>query len=94
MGSLKDQALNNTNEDIKTHELTTAEINYLKLLNLTLQYHTMGQRIMSGFLYYVATARLGYPDGVNLQFETDLNQEKPELTIELLPDHIKDLQTT
>lgn len=85
---MKDQALNSTSEDIKTHQLAAAEINYLKLLNLTLQYHTMGQRIMSGFLYYVATTRLGYPDGVNLQFEIDLQQKEPELTIKLLPQDV------
>ena len=53
MGTLKSQALKKDNEDIQTHSLTDQEITYLRLLNLTLQYHTYGQKIMSGFLYYI-----------------------------------------
>lgn len=87
MGSLKDKALEN-NEDVQNHVLTPAEINYLKLLRLTLQYHTMSSRIMSGFLYYVSTTRLGYTDGVNLQFELDLEKDDNLLTIKLLPEDV------
>lgn len=92
MGNLKDEILANQNtEDIQQHQLTDSEMSYLKLLNLTLQYHTMAQRIISGFLYYVAVNRLGYKDGVNLQLEMDLNKDNV-LTIKLLPDNIAELQ--
>jgi len=85
MSSIKDKALANDNEDAVKHVLTEAEVNYLKLLNLTLQYHTMGQRIMSGFLFYVATTRLGYAEDSNLQFELDLESEDKVLTVTLMP---------
>jgi len=85
MGSLKDKALETASEDAVKHVLTDAEISYLKLLNLTLQYHTMGQRIMSGFLFYVATTRLGYPEDANLQFELDLQKDDKVLTVTLMP---------
>lgn len=85
MGNLKKQALENNTEDIKTHTLTEQEMTYLRLLNLTLQYHTHGAKIMSGFLYYVSTNRLGYPNGTDLQFEIDLDKEDKMLTVKLLP---------
>jgi hypothetical protein len=90
MGNLKDQALNKESEDIKTHELTEQEITYLRLLNLTLQYHTHGAKIMSGFLYYVSTNRLGYPNGTDLQFEIDLDKDDKLLTVKLLPTEVVD----
>jgi hypothetical protein len=83
--SLKDEALGTENEDISTFELTEGELNYLRLLNLGLQFHTLGQKIMSGFMYYVATTRLGYKPGSNLQFEIDLNKDDGILTVKLLP---------
>lgn len=86
MGNLKDEQLKTDTEDIQTHELTEAEMNYLRLLNLALQFHTMAQKIMSGYLYYVSTTRLGYKDGVNLQFEIDLQKDGRQLTIKLLPE--------
>lgn len=85
MGQLKNQALENKSEDVKSHELTDQEIQYLRLLNLTLQYHTHGAKIMSGFLYYVSTNRLGYPNGTDMQFEIDLEKEDKMLTVKLLP---------
>lgn len=86
MGKLKSEALETNTEDIQQHKLTDSEVNYLRLLNMTLQYHTMGQKILSGFLYYVCTNRLGYKDGVNLQFEFDFGKEDNTLTVKLLPD--------
>lgn len=83
MGNLKDEATKSQN--IQQHELAAPEVNYLRLLNIALQYHTMGQRIMSGFLYYVATNRLGYKDGENLKFEFDFQKEDGILTVETLP---------
>lgn len=85
MGTLKDQALET--EDVKTHDLTEPEMNYVKLLNLALQFHTMGQRIISGYLYYVSTTRLGYKEGTNLQFELDINAGDNKLTVKLLPEN-------
>lgn len=87
MGTLKDEMLQNGSEDIRQHHLTDGEMAYLKLLTLTLQYHTMAQRIMSGFLYYVAVNRLGYNDSPTtaLQFEIDPTKDNV-LTIKVLPD--------
>lgn len=86
MGKLKDESLQTNTEDIQQHKLTEAEVNYLRLLNLSLTYHTMGQKILSGFLYYVCTNRLGYKDGVNLQFEFDFGKDDNILTVKLLPE--------
>lgn len=85
MGKLKDEATKTETEDIATHKLTDGEMNYLRLLNIALQYHTMGQKIMSGYLYYVCTQRLGYKDGTNLQFELDFDKTDNILTVKLLP---------
>lgn len=85
MGSLKDQASEVAAEDIRQHKLEDSEVSYLRLLNLALQYHTMGQKMMSGFLYYVASHRLGYKQGVNLQFEFDFNSDSNILMVRLLP---------
>lgn len=92
MGNLKDETLNNTNEDIQQHKLTDGEMNYLRLLNLALQYHTLGQRIMSGFLYYICTQRLGYKDGVNLQFKLDFDKQDNMVTVTLLPENPAEAQ--
>lgn len=94
MGQLKDEALKNNNEDIQQHQLTPAESNYLRLLNLSLQYHTLGQKIMSGFLYYICTQRLGYQEGVNLQFEFDFDAPDNKLTVRLLPANLSELPAT
>lgn len=88
MGNLKDEAINTGNEDIQQHKLTDAEMNYLRLLNIALQFHTMGQKILSGFLYYVCTQRLDYKPGVNLQFELDFDKQDNMLTVKLLPQNI------
>lgn len=85
MGKLRDEALQKETEDVKSFELSDQEIQYLRLLNLTLQYHTHGAKIMSGFLYYVSINRLGYPHGTDLQFEIDLEKEDKMLTVKLLP---------
>src|SRR5438270_7555764 len=87
MGKLKDEATTNATEDVQEHKLTDAEMNYLRLLNIALQYHTMGQKIMSGYLYYVCTQRLGYKDGTNLQFELDFDKNDNMLTVKLLPEN-------
>lgn len=86
MGNLKEEALKTGNEDIQQHKLTDQEMNYVRLLNIALQYHTLGQQILSNFLYYVCVNRLGYKDPVNLQFELDFNKNDNILTVKLLPE--------
>lgn len=86
MGNLKDQALNQSSEDTQSFILNADEVGYLRLLNVALQYHTLSQKIMTGFLYYVATHRLGYKDGVNLQFKFDFADDSNSLEITLLPE--------
>lgn len=85
MGNLKNEALQN--EDVTVHELNDSEMNYLKLLNMALQFHTLGQKILSGYIYYVAVTRLGYKEGSNLQFEIDLNSDDNKVTVKLLPEN-------
>ena len=85
MGNLKKQALDKVSEDIQTHELTEREFNYTRLLNVALQYHTMGKDIISGFLFYVCTSRLGYIEGANLQFELDLDGKDRLLVVKMMP---------
>lgn len=94
MGKLKDEATKTNTEDIQQHKLTDGEMNYLRLLNLALQFHTMGQKMLSGFLYYVCTSRLGYKDSTNLQFELDFDKQDNILTIKLLPENLAEAQAT
>lgn len=86
MGKLKAKKLDTNNENIRTVELTLQEFNYVFMLNKTLTFHTYGQKIISGFLYYVASNRLGYTKDASLKFELDLEKDDHMLTIELLPD--------
>lgn len=88
MGDLKKEALETNNEDIQQFKLNAGEVNYLRLLNLALQYHTLGQKIMSGFLYYVCVSRLGYKDGSNLQLQFDFDKSDDMLTVKLLPEDL------
>lgn len=92
MGQLKDEAMKGQTEDIQEHQLLDSEMNYIRLLNMSLQYHTMGQKIVSGFVYYVATTRLGYADGSNLMFEIDFDNPKNVLLIKLMPADITNAQ--
>lgn len=85
MGQLKDEAMKAGSEDIQERKLEDAEANYLKMLNVSLQFHVHAQKIMSGFLYYVATHRLGYKKGVNLAFQFDFDDPENILTIQLMP---------
>lgn len=85
MGKLKDEATKTDSEDIQSHKLTDSEANYLRLLNLSLQYHTLSGKIMSGYLYYVCTQRLGYKSGINLQFEFNFDTPENVLIVKMLP---------
>lgn len=64
------------NSDSKTFTLTDREFNYLKMLAICLNYNTAQQKIISGFLSYVAHNRLGLAEGTDLQFEIDLDKEE------------------
>jgi len=75
MGKVKKTADN-------THVLTEREFNYLKLLHSALTFHTLSDRIISGYLYYVCTSRFGYADDINLLFEIDLDLDTRELKVQ------------
>lgn len=81
MGKAKAAAKTNT----QTHELSESEYNMLKLMNVALQYNVAGQKIISGFIYYVCNSRFGYEDGVNLQFEIDFDKDDKQLLVTTLP---------
>lgn len=87
MGDLKNKAMNNAapSEDTQLFKLNEDEAAHLRLLNLGLQFHTLAQKIMSGYLYYVCTNRLGYEKGVNLSFRFDFSQDNNMLEVTLLP---------
>jgi CRISPR/Cas system-associated protein endoribonuclease Cas2 len=72
-------------KDIKTYELTEKEFNYIKILNLALQFNELKNKIFSGFLYYVCNSRLGYNETQNLLFEVDLEDEKRQLKVQIIP---------
>ena len=89
MGKLRDKAMKeSTDENVRTVELTEQEFNYIKILNSSLQFHTLGQKIISGFLYYVASNRLGYTKDANLQFQIDMATDDRKLTITLIQEPI------
>lgn len=85
MGKLKEEAAANVNEDVQQHKLTDVEANYLRLLNIVLQYDTRSGKIMSGYLYQIAVNRLGYKTGVNLQFEFNFDDPANMLIIKIVP---------
>jgi len=70
------------NADKGTHKLTEREFNYLNLLNSALTFHTLKDRIISGYLYYVCTTKFGYDENVNLLFEIDLDSDTMELKVQ------------
>jgi len=76
MGKIKE-----SNDAQKTHKLTEREFNYLKLLTSALTFHTLKDRLISGYLYYVCSSRFGYSETVNLLFEIDLDSDNAELKV-------------
>lgn len=68
-------------DDIKTYTLSEREFNYLKILNIALQYSTLKDKLISGFLYYICNNRFAYGEDVNLVFEIDLDDDKRELKV-------------
>lgn len=72
------------------HQLTEREFNYIKILNLALQYSVLKDKAISGFLYYICHSRFGYRDDDNLIFEIDLENDAMELKVKKVP--IEDLE--
>lgn len=74
MGKIKDS-------EAKTYVLTDREFNYARFMMLSLTYNINKDRLVSGFLSYIAHNRLGYPEGMDLQFEIDLDGDSHELSV-------------
>ena len=73
MSKLRDKILKP--DENKKFELTSYEFSYLKDMQNVLLFHTLRSNLISGFLTYVATTRLGYTtirEGYALQYEVDL----------------------
>lgn len=85
MGKIKSK-----DKDGKTYILSEREVNYLKILNLALQFSTLKDKAISGYLYYVCNQRFSYPDNVNLVFEIDLDSDKRELNVKEIPQDVID----
>lgn len=83
MGKIKEQK-----NETKEYELTEREWNYVKLLNVFLNYNTEKNRLISGFLYYLCNTRFNYPETVNLVFETDLDDDKRILKVKEIPNEV------
>lgn len=83
MGKIKD-----SEPKSNVHVLSEREWNYLKMLNQFLTYHTMQQRLMSGFLYHLCNTRFGYGDNVNLIFEADLEKDDRKLIVKEISDEV------
>jgi hypothetical protein len=87
MPSKKNFLKKNEGED-KTFTLTDYEFKYIRDLNQALALHTLRGQIISGFLTYVATTRLGYSsirDGYMLQYEVDPSKEDHTLIVREVP---------
>lgn len=85
MGKLKDKIMdNNTNE----FALKEEEFNHLMNLNVAKNQIVQSANVMmSSFLHYVATNRLGYDNDDNLQFELDFEDEKRILKVTKLEEN-------
>lgn len=81
MGSVKKQASNSS-----THALTDAEFNYIMNIQ-TAKQHIVDEynRVISAFMKYVSSSRLGYDPEATLQFELDFSDDKHILKITVLP---------
>ena len=73
------------NSENGKHKLTEREFNYLKLLNSALTFHTLKDRLISGYLYYICNSRFGYGENINLLFEIDLDSDEMELIVKEVP---------
>lgn len=74
----------------QTHELTEAEFNYIMNVNQAKQNIVEEyNRVISAFMKYVTTSRLGYNADTDLQFELDFADKKHNLKVTKLPDSAK-----
>lgn len=81
MGSIK-----NSSDGPQSHTLTEDEFNYVMNINQAKQSISQEYtRVMSSFLHYVSSSRLGYSPQDDLQFEVDFTDEKRELKVTRLP---------
>lgn len=90
MSKLRKQLLESREEDNgpKEYTLTDYEFRYLKDMNNCLMFHTLRNQLISNFLTYVASTRLGYqslPDDKALQYELDLRGEDHTIKITEVP---------
>lgn len=86
MSRLKDKIFKS--DDEKTFTLTDYEFNYLKDMQNVLLFHTLRSNLISGFLTYIASTRLGYTqirEGYALQYELDLKGDDHTLTVKEVP---------
>lgn len=77
-----------TDEGGKKFTLTNYEFKYIRDLNQALTFHTLRGQIISGYLTYVATTRLGYTqirEGYMLQYEVDPTKEDQTLIVREIP---------
>jgi hypothetical protein len=82
MGRLKEAA----KESAKTHILSEREWQYVKLLNVALEFHTLKDQLITGFLVLICTERLDYPKDINLAFNMDLGNDSRELSVTIVTD--------
>jgi hypothetical protein len=71
----------------QTHILTERQFNYVKLLNLALNFNELKNRIISGYFYEVCI-NLGYAPDQNLGFEIDLDKDDRELKVTIVPNDV------
>lgn len=81
MGSIK-----NSQTAAQDHVLSEQEFNYV--MNVQTAKQAIADeynRVMSAFLKYVSTTRLGYQPADDLQFELDFTDNKHTLKVTILP---------
>ena len=95
MSNLRKKVLQQDNED-KKFELSTYEFQYLKDMNNVLMFHTLRSNLISGFLTYIATTRLGYTsirEGYALQYEVDTKGNDHTLIVREVKKPEEDLES-
>lgn len=84
MGKLKQAQLKKEeeNEPDMSATILDSEFKYLMSTNFMInQISDLLRQIMSGYLYNIATSRLGYEGDKNLRFELDFEDENKQLKI-------------
>ena len=72
-------------------QLTERQFNYVKLLNIALNYNELKNRIISGYFYEICIIN-GYPEDQNLAFEIDLDANDMILKVKEIPKEAIDPQ--